>query len=110
MIMKKLILLATFMVIVNIYTRAQDTSIHQYVGKYKFEGAEMEALVAIDKEALTITVPAGTFVLKRNAVDTFLIVDRNSLVEFRRGADKKVTMLLLYFNTLILEGIRQKDQ
>ncbi len=81
--MKKLILLATFMVIVNIYTRAQDTSIHQYVGKYKFEGAEMEALVAIDKEALTITVPAGTFVLK-DAADTFLIVDRNSLVEFRK--------------------------
>jgi hypothetical protein len=108
--MKKFILLAVFMAMVNIYTQAQDTSIHQYVGKYKFESMEMEATVAIDKEVLTITVPAGTFVLKRNAMDTFLIVDRNSLAEFRRGPDKKVTMLLLYFNNLILEGIKQKDQ
>lgn len=107
--MKRFILLMAFMTMVS-NTQAQDTSIHQYVGKYKFEGIEMEATVAIDKEVLTITMPAGTFILKRTAVDTFLIVDRDSLVEFRRGTDKKVTMLLLYFNTLILEGIKQKDQ
>lgn len=107
--MKKLILFTIFLAGITIYACAQDTTMHEYVGKYKFEGAEMEAIVAIDKEALTITVPAGTFVLKRNAVDTFLIVDRNSLIEFRRGSDKKITMLLIYYNNLILEGIKQND-
>lgn len=82
---------------------------HEYVGKYKFEGIEMEATIALDKEALTITFPAGTFVLKRTALDTFQVVDRDSLLEFRRGSDKKITMLLIYYNNLILEGIKQND-
>lgn len=107
--MKKLVLFIIFIAGITLDTRAQDSTLQQYVGKYKFEGAEMEATIALDKEVLTITFPAGTFVLKRTALDTFQVVDRDSLVEFRRGSDKKITMLLIYYNNLILEGIKQNE-
>ena len=106
--MKK-ISLFIFLSAAFIQSDAQDTAIQQYIGKYKFAAMEMEGIISIDNGELSASFPAGISVLKRVALDTFTssMRGRESRIEFRRNETKKVIMMLIYFNDLILEGIKE---
>lgn len=107
--MKKILLTVLLVLATWLFIQAQDTTMQQYVGKYKIPEAEMEVIIAFDKPNLTVTFPAGTFTLKKLGVDTFDISemrDGGSLV-FRRNEVKHVIGISVSFNDITLEGKKE---
>jgi hypothetical protein len=91
------------------FVQAQDTTMQQYVGKYKIPDAEMQVNVAIDKGALTMTFPAGTFKLKHTGVDSFDIdMGNRGTAVFRRNEVKKINGISLFINDITLEGKKEE--
>ena len=70
----------------------------------------MKATVTIDKAVLYMTFPAGADVMKRVAMDTFMLISYRGeqRIEFRRNEAKKIVMARLYINEdLILDAKKE---
>ena len=108
--MKKLLLLCVLVLGVAAFSQAQDNSLGQYAGKYKFPDGSTwaEADVAVNGQNLTITAPAGPTNMTHVSGDVFSMGDQGT-VEFVRNASKKVVGLKIKSSSLSLEGQRREQ-
>ncbi len=87
---------------------AQDTSSHQYVGKYMFpDGSVIPSVeVTLDNGALSMSSTAGTSPLQLLGKDSFSIVTFNGYAVFRRSSTSKIVSVHIEASGYILDGTR----
>jgi len=105
--MKKMFL-AFLMIGFFVAVRAQDTTLQQYTGKYKFPDGSVvtEINVTIEGGVLTSNSSAGTSVLEKLATDTFSVVSFQGTAVFTRDANKKVNGVIVDAMGYHLEGTK----
>ncbi len=88
----------------------KDTTLQQYVGKYKFPDGSVvaEVTVALEDGALTMTSSAGTSALEKKGDDLYVIVQFQGTAKFNRNADKKIIGVSIDAMGYQLEG--KKDE
>lgn len=108
--MKKILFSLIFLLAGCLFISAQDTTLKQYVGKYKIPDAEMEITIKLNKDTLIMTFPAGTSPLQKLGVDTFDAIHLRiaNKVVFMRNDAKKVNRISLSFNDMTLEGKKEE--
>ena len=96
------------MIGVFVAVHAQDTTLQQYTGKYKFPDGSVvtEINVTIEGGVLTSNTSAGTSVLEKLATDTFSVVSFQGTAVFTRDANKKVTGVIVAAMGYHLEGTK----
>ncbi len=105
--MKKMFL-AFLMIGFFVAVRAQDTTLQQYTGKYKFPDGSVvtEINVTIEGGVLTSNSSAGTSVLEKLTTDTFSVVSFQGTAVFTRDANKKVNGVIVDAMGYHLEGTK----
>ena len=88
----------------------KDTTLQQYVGKYKFPDGSVvaEVTVALEDGALTMSSSAGTSALEKKGDDLYVIVQFQGTAKFNRNADKKIIGVSIDAMGYQLEG--KKDE
>jgi hypothetical protein len=106
--MKCILLSVVFIAFACTSLRAQDTSSHQYVGKYMFPDGSVIPLVEItlDNGALSISSTAGTSALQLLGTDSFSIVTFNGYAVFRRSSTNKIMSVHIEASGYVLDGAR----
>ncbi len=101
-------LMIGFFVIAN----AQDASLQQYTGKYRFPDGSVvtEIAVTIEGGVLTSSTSAGNSVLERVNADTFSVVSFQGTAVFKRDANKKIIGVVIDAMGYHLEGIKDVEQ
>ena len=107
-IMKYILITVVVMVMACMGVQAQDTSSHQFVGKYKFpEGSVVpEVEVSMDNGVLMMSSTAGVSTLTLLGVDSFNIVSFNGYATFKRNEAKKIVAVHIEASGYVLDGIR----
>lgn len=109
--MKKIFLLYLLCVGIGLIANAQepaDSTVQQYLGKYKFPDGSviLEANVTIDNGVFTMTSSHGTSPLVKKADDLYTIVNFQGTAKFNRDANKKITGVSILAMGYELEGTR----
>ncbi len=106
--MKKILLLSTLLLGVFISIQAQDTTLTQFTGKYKFaEGSPVqEVVINVDKGTLVAASAMGSFVLQKTREPQYYIADNQSPVIFKRDSNKKVIGLSISVSSMVLEALK----
>ena len=106
--MKKILLSVVIPALFCTALEAQDSSSHQYVGKFKFpEGSVVTSVeVSLDNGALTMTSSAGTSGLALLGVDSFNIVSFNGYAVFRRNETKRIVAIHIDASGYVLDGVK----
>ena len=106
--MKKILLLSTLLLGVFISIQAQDTTLTQFTGKFKFaEGSPVqEVAISADNGALVAVSVLGTFVLQKTGEDQFFIAEFQAPVVYKRDSNKKVVGLAINANGMVLEAVK----
>jgi hypothetical protein len=106
--MKKILLLSTLLLGVFISIQAQDTTLTQFTGKFKFaEGSPVqEVVINADNGALVAVSAMGTFVLQKTGEDQFFIAEFQAPVVYKRDSNKKVVGLAINANGMVLEAVK----
>jgi len=88
----------------------KDTTLQQYVGKYKFPDGSVvaEVTVAIEGDGMTMTSSAGTSALEKKSDDLYVIVQFQGTAKFNRNADKKVIGVSIDAMGYQLEGTKSE--
>ena len=107
--MKKLLFLSLaicFFSAVNAQTK--DSTLQQYVGKYKFpEGSVIaEVDVTLEGGALSMASTAGVSPLEKQGEDLYTITQFQGTAKFNRNADKKVIGVSINAMGYTLEGTK----
>ena len=110
--MKKLILLCLcvgcFYAVQAQQTPTQDSTLQQFVGKYKFPEGSMvaEVVVSIEGGALSISTSIGTSPLEKKEEDLYIIVAFQGTAKFNRDANKKIVGVSINAGGYVLEGTK----
>jgi len=106
--MKKILLLSTLLLGVFISIQAQDSTLTQFTGKFKFaEGSPVqEVVISADNGALVAASAMGSFVLQKTGEDQFFIAEFQAPVVFKRDSNKKVVGLTINANGMVLEAVK----
>jgi hypothetical protein len=106
--MKKILLLSTLLLGVFISIQAQDTTLTQFTGKFKFaEGSPVqEVVINADNGALVAATAMGSFVLQKTGEDQYYIADYQAPVIFKRDSNKKVIGLSISVSGMVLEAVK----
>ncbi len=106
--MKKILLLSTLLLGVFISIQAQDTTITQFTGKFKFaEGSPVqEVVINADNGTLVAASAMGSFVLQKTGEDQYFIAEYQAPVIFRRDSNKKVIGLSISVTGMVLEAVK----
>jgi hypothetical protein len=106
--MKKILLLSTLLLGVFISIQAQDTTLTQFTGKYKFaEGSPVqEVVINVDNGTLVAASAMGSFVLQKTGEDQYYIADYQAPVIFKRDSNKKVIGLSISVSSMVLEALK----
>ena len=105
--MKKIFLF--LIVILGFLTaHAQNDTLQQYSGKYKFpEGNPVtEIIVSLDSTGLTANSALGSSELKKIEGDVFEIVAYGGTATFKRNADKKISGVQILVGDINMEGTK----
>ena len=105
--MKKLICLAMILFAsASTYLFAQDTTLNDYKGTYRFPDGSMVASVDITVESGVVTISSslGTATLEKVSKDTFNLIVYNGNVYFTRNKDGKVDGIKIVVQETVLEG------
>ena len=88
----------------------KDSTLQQYVGKYKFPDGSVvaEVTVAVEDGALTMTSSAGTSALEKKSDDVYVIVQFQGTAKFNRNADRKITGVSIEAMGYQLEGTKSE--
>jgi len=113
--MKKIMLLSFFvigMVFAAQAAQVSDSTLQQYVGRYKFpEGSVVpDVTVALDNGALTMTSTAGSSNLEKKEEDLYIIVQFQGTAKFNRNADKKIIGVSIDAMGYQLEGTKEASE
>lgn len=106
--MKKILLFSTLLLGVFITIQAQDTTLTQFTGKFKFaEGSPVqEVVINADNGTLVATSAMGSFVLQKTGEDQFLIADFQAPVVYKRDSNRKVIGLTISVSGMVLEAVK----
>ena len=109
--MKKFFLLL-FVTISFLTVNAQTDSLQDYTGTYVFgDGSPVQSVdVTLTDGVLSMASSAGTSVLTRLGVDSFLIVDFSGTAVFRRSEDKKVNAVHIEAMGYVMDGQKQENK
>ena len=108
--MKKLIFTLAFVLgIVAVSFAQQDTTLTQYVGKYKFPDGSIivDVTVAIDNGALVAGTSYGNSVLVKEGDDLFAVVAFQGKALFKRDSNKRVFGVTISAMGYQLEGTKE---
>jgi hypothetical protein len=88
---------------------AEDPSVSQYTGRYKFsEASDIPiAEVTYSDKGLQLTSSMGVATLQHLGGDTFSIVEFPGTAEFVRSSDKKVKKLVIKMMAFEIEGAKE---
>jgi len=94
--------------IVNAQDAPKDSTLQEYVGKYKFPDGSVvtEVTVAIDNGALTMASSAGVSALEKKSEDLYVIVVYQGTAKFNRDANKKIIGVSIDAMGYQLEGTK----
>jgi hypothetical protein len=106
--MKKILLLSTLLLGVFISIQAQDSTLTQFTGKFKFaEGSPVqEVVISADNGALVAGSARGSFVLQKTGEDQFFIAEFQAPVVYKRDSNKKVVGLTINVSGMVLEAVK----
>ena len=109
-IMKKKFLCLLLVLSATFFVYAQDTTLRQYVGKYKIPDAGMEITVKLDTGGLIITFPAGDSPLTNIGIDSFdaIHLRKANTIVFKRNDAKKVNGINFITDDITLEGKKEE--
>jgi hypothetical protein len=98
-----------FVVLLSCVLRAQDSTLDEYVGTYKFpEGSVVPSVdIKLENGVLIGVSSAGSSALERISNDTFNLVQYNGTVYFIRDANKKVEGIKILAQDTVLEGKKE---
>ena len=87
---------------------AQDSTLQQYTGKYRFPDGSVvtEIAVTIEGGVLTSNSSAGTSALEKLGVDTFSVVSFQGTAVFKRDESKKIVGVVIDAMGYHLEGTK----
>jgi hypothetical protein len=108
--MKKIFLL--LMVMMGfLMAHAQNDSLKQYAGKYKFpDGSPFtEVIVTLDSTGLTASSAMGSSELKRTEGDVFEVVAYGGTATFKRNADNKISGVHILVGDINVEGTKTEE-
>lgn len=108
--MKKIFLL--LIVMTGFLTvQAQNDSLQQYTGKYKFpDGSPVtEITVTLDSTGLTANSAMGSSELKRTEGDVFEILAYGGTATFKRNAENKISGVHILVGDINMEGTKTED-
>lgn len=85
---------------------AQDSSLQEYTGTYKFPDGSVVPSVEIKMEngALMVNSSMGSAGLEKVTKDTFNVLTYDGMAYFSRNADKKIDGIRIVVHDMILEG------
>jgi hypothetical protein len=106
--MKKILLLSTLLLGVFITIQAQDSTLTQLTGKFKFaEGSPVqEVVITVDNGALVAGSAMGSFVLQKTGEDQYFIADFQAPVVYKRDSNRKVIGLTISVSGMVLEAVK----
>jgi hypothetical protein len=106
--MKKILLLSTLLLGVFITIQAQDSTLTQLTGKFKFaEGSPVqEVVITVDNGALVAVSAMGSFVLQKTGEDQYFIADFQAPVVYKRDSNRKVIGLTISVSGMVLEAVK----
>ena len=110
--MKKIIFTLIFILgVVVVSSAQQDTTLAQYVGKYKFPDGSVVADVAvtIDNGALVMGSSAGNSALEKESEDLYAIVAFQGKALFKRDGNKKIIGISISAMGYQLEGTKESN-
>jgi hypothetical protein len=114
--MKKLLLLSFLFLGCSFFVNAQqapakDTTLQQYVGKYKFPDGSVVAdvTVVLEDGGLTMSSSAGASVLEKQGEDLYNIVQFQGTAKFNRDDNKKVVGVSINAMGYQLEGTKVEE-
>ena len=89
-------------------TPSQDSSLQQYVGKYRFPDGSviLEVNVALENGILITTSSAGVSPLEKQSEDLYYITNFQGTAKFNRDANKKVIGVTINAKGYLLEGVK----
>ena len=108
--MKKLVLFSLIFVGFSFAVSAQsDTTLQQFVGKYKFaEGSVLaEATVTLDNGNLTVATSYGSSPMVKQSDDVFAVTQFQGTATFKRNDAKKVIGVSISAMGYTLEGTKE---
>ena len=108
-VMRKIIL-SILLCAVMMNSSAQDSTLQEYTGKYKFPPGGMipEVDITLSNDILTITAVLGSAPLEKVSRDTFLIPSYgNAMVYFYRNAESKVNAIKIDTGNDVMEGKKE---
>ena len=94
----------------SLFSRAQDSTLNEYAGKYKFPSGSMvpEVEISLNNNALTITAVLGSASMEKVSRDTFMIPTYgNALVFFYRNTDNKVAAIKIDTGSDVMKGKKE---
>ncbi|MGB4724639.1 MAG: hypothetical protein WBH12_05020, partial [Sediminibacterium sp.] len=99
---------STLLLGVFISIQAQDSTLTQFTGKFKFgEGSPVqEVVVTVDNGALLIGSAMGSSVLQKTGEDQYLIPDFQAALIYKRDSNKKVVGLTINVSGMVLEAVK----
>ena len=106
--MKKILLLSTLLLGVFMSIQAQDSTLTQLTGKFKFaEGSPVqEVVITADNGTLVAASAMGSVVLQKTGEDQYFIADYQAPVIFKRDSNKKVIGLSISVSGMVLEAVK----
>jgi hypothetical protein len=106
--MKKILLLSSLLLGVFISIQAQDSTLTQLTGKFKFaEGSPVqEVLITVDNGALVAGSAMGSFVLQKTGEDQYFIAEYQAPVVYKRDSNRKVIGLTISVSGMVLEAVK----
>ncbi len=89
-------------------TPAPDSTLQQYVGKYKFPDGSViaDVTVALESGALSMSSSAGTSPLEKQGEDLYAITQFQGTAKFNRDANKKIIGVSINAMGYVLEGTK----
>lgn len=105
--MKKFILFLFALVSFSV-ANAQEDTLKQYTGKYKFpEGSPVaEITITLESGILTSTSAMGSTELRKREGDTFEIVAYGGTAIFKRNSEGKITGVQVLVGDINMEGTK----
>ena len=99
------------MATVSFAQQSTDTTLSQYVGKYKFpEGSVVaEVIVKFENGALSMETSAGVSALEKQGDDLYTIVQFQGTAKFNRDSNKKIIGVSINAMGYVLEGTKAES-
>ena len=109
--MKKILLFSLLVMGISFAASAQtDTTLTQYVGKYKFaDGSPVtEITVSLENGALSMVSSVGTSPLEKQAEDVYSITQFQGTATFKRNENRKIIGVSVLAMGYTVEGTKDE--